>query len=100
MADPQRVAALLRPVALCLLCLGLLSGCGKTGPLYLPDPVGEVVTKPAQAPPPEPSETSNSPQSVDSPTAPPNPAAEVTEPGNEKAAAEKKKEGAGKQPPR
>ena len=35
-----------------LLLSALLAGCGQTGPLYLPDEGGEVVTRPAQLPPP------------------------------------------------
>lgn len=34
-----------------LVCLSsLLGGCGQTGKLYLPEPAGEVVTRPAPAP--------------------------------------------------
>jgi predicted small lipoprotein YifL len=37
-----------------VLVAALLSACGQTGPLYLPDRVGEVVTRPAgETPPPE-----------------------------------------------
>jgi predicted small lipoprotein YifL len=67
-----------------------LTGCGKTGPLYLPEPAGEVVTRPAASPPPDTSGSSNSPQSVDSPPAPQNPAPEVTEPGDQPAKDRKK----------
>jgi hypothetical protein len=28
----------------------LLAGCGQTGKLYLPEPAGEVVTRPTQTP--------------------------------------------------
>ena len=42
-----------RGAGLLLLCV-LLSGCGQTGPLYLPEADGEVVTRPAQLPPPAP----------------------------------------------
>lgn len=42
-----------RGTGLLLLCV-LLSGCGQTGPLYLPEADGEVVTRPAQLPPPAP----------------------------------------------
>jgi len=59
-----------------------LAGCGQTGDLYLPQQSGEVVTRPTQTPPPLPEagETSNSPQTVDSPAVPSTPAPEVTEP--------------------
>ena len=62
----------------------LLCGCGQTGKLYLPERgdgnAGEIVTRPAQTPPPEPGPTANSPQSADSPPVPDSPAPEVTEP--------------------
>lgn len=59
----------------------LLSACGQTGQLYLPETQqGEVVTRPTQTPPPDTDAISNSSQSVDSPSAPATPAAEVTEP--------------------
>ena len=58
----------------------LLSGCGQTGKLYLPEPAGEVVTRPTQTPPPETGSPSNSPQTVDSPPRADTPAPEVTEP--------------------
>ena len=32
----------------------LLSACGQKGPLYLPEPAGKVVVRPAQTPPPSP----------------------------------------------
>ncbi len=72
-------------LATALLSAALLAGCGKTGDLYLPEAgaTGEVVTRPTQTPPPDPSETSNSPQTVDSPSLPPNPAPEVTGPRTE-----------------
>ena len=72
-------------MATALLSAALLAGCGKTGDLYLPEAgaTGEVVTRPTQTPPPDPSETSNSPQTVDSPSVPPNPAPEVTGPQTE-----------------
>jgi predicted small lipoprotein YifL len=85
--------------ALVLLTGLTLAGCGQKGPLYLPDSPGEVVTRPTATPPPETTDSSNSPQSVDSPPAPPNPAPEVTEP--EPSAKDKqKKDGAGTPPPR
>jgi hypothetical protein len=69
-------------------CLALagLAGCGNTGELYLPEPAatGEVVTRPAQTPPPDAAGGANSPQTADSPVVPPNPAPEVTEPEDEK----------------
>lgn len=82
MAD-LRNTLLFRALALPVcLSLATLAGCGKTGDLYLPEAgtTGEVVTRPTQTPPPDPSETSDSPQSVDSPTQPANPAPEVTGP--------------------
>jgi predicted small lipoprotein YifL len=40
--------------ALFVLAAALLCACGQTGPLYLPDRGGEVVTRPAgETPPPE-----------------------------------------------
>ena len=46
-----------RGAGLLLLC-ALLAGCGQTGPLYLPEEGGEVVTRPTQtrspAPAPQP----------------------------------------------
>jgi predicted small lipoprotein YifL len=58
-----------------------LGGCGQKGPLYLPDQPGEIVTRPTQsAPPPGGSEAPNTPQTVDSPQGPDNPAPEVTAP--------------------
>ena len=72
----------------------LLAGCGQKGPLYLPETTGEVVTRPTQTPPS--SETGNaasSPQSVDSPSTPANPAPEVTEPLSESERDKQKKDG-------
>jgi len=65
-----------------LLCVLLsLPGCGKKGPLYLPDATGEVVTRPSQTPPAsENTEAPNSPQTTDSQPALPAPAPEVTQP--------------------
>jgi len=90
-----------------LLSASLLASCGNTGDLYLPESgtTGEVVTRPS--PPPSPdasSETSNSPQSVDSPVVPPNPAPEVTAPEVDEETPEttetkdEKKDGAGNPP--
>ena len=65
--------------------LGALAGCGQKGPLYLPDEAKEVVTRPAQTPPPAPTpEGSNSPQTPDTPVQPANPAPEVTAPTDKK----------------
>ena len=65
--------------------LGSLAACGQKGPLYLPEQAREVVTRPAQTPPPAPdSQAPNTPQTVDSPAAPPNPAPEVTAPESDK----------------
>ena len=75
----------------------LLAGCGQKGPLYLPETTGEVVTRPTQTPPAsDTGNTSSSPQSVDSPSAPANPAPEVTEPESdpESGRDKQKKEGA------
>ena len=58
----------------------LLPGCGQKGPLYMPDQATEIVTRPAQAPDKAP----DTPQSVDSPQAPANPAPEVTPPDKDK----------------
>lgn len=65
-----------------LVCLVLaLPGCGKKGPLYLPDATSEVVTRPAESPPAsENTEAPNSPQTTDSQPAAPPPAPEVTRP--------------------
>jgi predicted small lipoprotein YifL len=69
----------------------LIAGCGQRGDLYLPEPAGEVVTRPTQTPvPEEPGQAPNSPQTVDSPSAPTTPAPEVIAP--EVAEPEKKKE--------
>jgi predicted small lipoprotein YifL len=73
----------------------VLAGCGQKGPLYLPETTGEVVTRPAQTPPPaDTGNSSSSPQSVDSPATPANPAPEVTEPELESERDKQKKEGA------
>ena len=62
-----------------------LGGCGQTGDLYLPEPAGEIVTRPTQTPSPEDgAKAPNSPQTVDSPNAPGSPAPEVTEPEKKK----------------
>ena len=73
--------ASLRRIAMFCLLAATLAGCGKKGPLYLPDTAGEVVTRPAGAPPaPESTEAPNSPQTVDSQPSAPAPAPEVTAP--------------------
>jgi predicted small lipoprotein YifL len=73
----------------------LLAGCGQKGPLYLPESTGEVVTRPAQTPPETESTTApSSPQGVDSPSTPANPAPEVTEPAPESERDKQKKDGA------
>jgi len=33
-----------------LACATLLAACGQTGPLYLPEPSGEVITRPSSEP--------------------------------------------------
>jgi hypothetical protein len=82
----------------------LAAGCGQTGRLYLPESTGEVITRPAQTPPAESgadgAEASNSPQTVDSPSAPDTPAPEVTAPegGTPRTDADKKN-GAKNAPP-
>ena len=70
-------ARTLRVAVICLLVT--IAGCGKKGPLYLPEPAGEVVTRPAETPPAtERTDAPNSPQTVDSQPAAPAPAPEVT----------------------
>jgi predicted small lipoprotein YifL len=75
----------------------LLSACGQTGDLYLPDSQqGTVITRPA--PPAESPAPADTPGTVDSPPAPASPAPEVTPPaGTEKPDAKKKN---GTPPPR
>jgi predicted small lipoprotein YifL len=90
--------AFTRRLALLCLLLAALPGCGKKGPLYLPDTAGEVVTRPAGSPPPsENTEAPNSPQTVDSQPSAPAPAPEVTAP--EPTDASKKEKGAAPPPP-
>jgi predicted small lipoprotein YifL len=67
------------PVAIAAAACTLLGGCGLKGPLYLPEKTGEIVTRPAQAPP-ESGTAPNSPQTVDSPPSGETPATEVTAP--------------------
>jgi predicted small lipoprotein YifL len=88
MADLTRIGGVLMVVG--FLALG---GCGKKGPLYLPDSNGEVVNGPTSE-----SRGSSSSPSVDSPPQPPNPAPEVTEPEDQAAREKKEKEGAGTPP--
>ena len=72
-------ARTLRAALICLLVT--IAGCGKKGPLYLPEPASEVVTRPAGTPPAsERTEAPNSPQTVDSQPSAPAPAPEVTPP--------------------
>ena len=77
-----------------LVCLALvLPGCGKKGPLYLPEEPAEVVTRPAETPPAsESTEAPNSPKTVDSEPRPPAPAPEVAPPDDPEKP--KKEEGA------
>ena len=70
---------------------GLLAACGQKGPLYLPDQAREVVTRPASTPAPD-SAAPNTPQTVDSPEQPANPAPEVTAPQDEEIKDKDKKE--------
>jgi predicted small lipoprotein YifL len=93
MADtsPRRI------VLLCLL-LAALPGCGKKGPLYLPEAASEVVTRPAETPPAsESTGAPNSPQTIDSQPAAPAPAPEVTAPEPDPS---KKEKGATPPPPK
>jgi predicted small lipoprotein YifL len=86
-------------IALLCLLLATLPGCGKKGPLYLPEAASEVVTRPAETPPAsESTEAPNSPQTVDSQPAAPAPAPEVTAP--EPNDAPKKEKGATPPPPK
>ena len=45
-------------LAVAALAAAALAGCGQTGPLYLPDAGGEVVTRPAPTPAPTPAPAS------------------------------------------
>jgi predicted small lipoprotein YifL len=56
-------------IALAFSAAALLAGCGQTGKLYLPEPSGEMVTRPTQTPP-EGTAPADSPQTVDSPPLP------------------------------
>jgi predicted small lipoprotein YifL len=85
-----------RRIALACLLLASMPGCGKKGPLYLPETASEVVTRPAGTPPASDStEAPNSPQTTDSQPAAPAPAPEVTAPED----APKKEKGATPPPP-
>lgn len=84
--------ASMRLAALACLLLAL-PGCGKKGPLYLPDEAGEVVTRPSGSPPAsESTEAPNSPKTIDSEPKPPSPAPEVAPPEDSEKA--RKQEGA------
>jgi hypothetical protein len=85
-------------MAAALCAAPLLGGCGQKGPLYMPDQATEIVTRPMRTPPgetpstPSPAPTPpatpppaqndapNTPQTVDKPLGPDNPAPEVTAP--------------------
>jgi len=68
-------------VGMAALFVCAFTACGQKGPLYLPDAPSDVVTRPAETPPPaENTQAPNSPQTPDSPPAPPSPAPEVTAP--------------------
>ena len=85
-----------RYIALACVLLAL-AGCGKKGPLYLPDETGEVVTRPADTTPAsENTEAPNSPKTIDSEPRPPAPAPEVTPPEDPK---KDSKKGEGATPP-
>jgi len=87
-----------RRIALLCLLLAALPGCGKKGPLYLPEAASEVVTRPAQTPPaPDSTEAPNSPQTVDSQPAAPAPAPGVSAPESDPS---KKEKGATPPPPK
>jgi len=86
--------ATMRRIALLCLLLAALPGCGKKGPLYLPDTAGEVVTRPAEAPPAaESPDAPNSPQTVDSLPSPPAAAPEVSAPESNEESPKKEKGG-------
>lgn len=73
----ERATVLALAAGLC----ATLAGCGQKGPLYLPERTGEVVTRPTQSSAPAvDSQAPNTPQTVDSPQGPDNPAPEVTKP--------------------
>jgi hypothetical protein len=81
-------------LAASLCATALLAGCGKTGALYLPERGGEVVTRPTPPPATGTGDAASSPQTVDSPAAPANPAPEVTPPSSTEPDKDKKKDGA------
>jgi predicted small lipoprotein YifL len=70
-------------MALLACAVAALAGCGQKGPLYLPEQTGEIVTRPAQTPPPPDGQAPNTPQTVDSPQGSDNPAPEVTKPAED-----------------
>ena len=75
------------------LAVTLLTGCGQTGDLYLPEPAREIVTRPATTPPPappaEPAESTgapqapSSPETADSPVSQPSPTPQIVVPKDE-----------------
>ena len=65
-------------MALAFSVAALLAGCGQTGKLYLPEPSGEVVTRPTPATPAS-TEPPDAPQTADSPPLPDAPAPEDEE---------------------
>lgn len=88
-----------------LMALGavILAGCGQRGPLYLPEKNGEIVTRPTQTAPAEQSgeqagTPATSPQTVDTPAAPANPAPEVTAPAPQSERDKRKDAGGTPQP--
>jgi predicted small lipoprotein YifL len=90
----------LRIALLCVL-LAALPGCGKKGPLYLPEAASEVVTRPAETPPAsESTGAPNSPQTVDSQPAAPAAAPEVSAPDPKKEESKKEKGASPPSPPR
>ena len=90
--EVMRVSKMNAMRAACLLLAGVLAGCGLKGPLYLPEPASEIVTRPSQTPP-DTTASPNSPQTVDSPAGGATPAPEVTAPQSvEDQAADEKKD--------
>jgi predicted small lipoprotein YifL len=84
--------------ALAIFVACALASCGQTGQLYLPDAASEVVTRPAQTPPPVPPGAPSSSQTVDSPQGPATPAPEVTAPVEKTEQDDAKKNGAAPAP--
>ena len=90
-----------RLLLLPLLAVATLAGCGQKGPLYLPEPPGEIVTRPATVPQSQ-TQAPNSAQTVDSPPAQATPAPEVVAPQTDKDRGDKDKKkakGAATPPP-